>query len=833
MKKALALLLAACTLFVCAAGLAEAMHEEIGNDALDMDIRVGFDGMMTYGKTMPVRVRVRNFGDDFEGVLAMNGYVSKKEYDRYEKEIFVPAGSEREFELALTVYAAQDVYSAELVKDGEVVCRANGKPGKTVNPAAMLVGVLSTRPQNLNNLNIDLENDVLGRYEMWQTVRLTADTFPEDAALLRSFGMLVIDDFDPATLTQKQQDLLATWLRSGKILLVGGGAYAARNAAFFGQYTGLKMEDVTTSDSVLEGLEGLLGRAASGRKPSCALAVLSGDDALAGDAEGRGLVWRTKVGGGRIYTAAFELGDPRLNSESLMGYFWQQLLINMDQEVYNAVMQSSSDTNNVAAVAGTYSTTVAAKSHLAVGLLIVLGVLVISCAAWSVLKRKDSRQWMWLVLPVTALMAVGGILLLSTGAETNRPLAVIADNLVQDSSGAVMNYSGISVAAPAFGRHSYGFAGERLRVRYYDYVDYDLEDEDKKQIPDQMRTCYTSGGDNAVTAESLTPWSVVSLTAESPAQIQGQITGTVWMEEDGLHGQVVNETDASLEAGRIVTTYGFASVPALAPGEQAEFTMIRKTMKDPEKPVYEDGGMYPNNPGLYQVISNAVGYDDNYAKASAEDQREREMLSNMINGASDLLRRDQGNWSYGAYESAVFLYSAKPVDAPESVLKVDGVPVTQKTNMTLLTAELPFTAVGRTGVVFRSAGMDMPDRVETDENRMPTDEQVQFTKQLYYHTLSDTPTFRYRMEGMAGVKVEKLQVMMENYYVGQCKAFALNAKAQKWETIKLNEPISNPGNYVDENGTLYLQFRTNSQDMYMDIPTPLITLEGRLEHAEN
>ena len=113
MKNALALLLAVCTLFLCAAGLAESMHEEIDNDALDMDVRVGFDGMMTYGKTMPVRIRVRNFGDDFEGVLAMNGYVSKKEYDRFEKEIFVPAGSEREFELAVTVYAAQDAYSAE------------------------------------------------------------------------------------------------------------------------------------------------------------------------------------------------------------------------------------------------------------------------------------------------------------------------------------------------------------------------------------------------------------------------------------------------------------------------------------------------------------------------------------------------------------------------------------------------------------------------------------------------------------------------------------------------------------------------------------------------
>ena len=36
-----------------------------------------------------------------------------------------------------------------------------------------------------------------------------------------------------------------------------------------------------------------------------------------------------------------------------------------------------------------------------------------------------------------------GILLLSTGAETNRPLAVIAENMVQDANGTIVNYGGM------------------------------------------------------------------------------------------------------------------------------------------------------------------------------------------------------------------------------------------------------------------------------------------------------------------------------------------------------------------------------------------------------
>ena len=62
---------------------------------------------------------------------------------------------------------------------------------------------------------------------------------------------------------------------------------------------------------------------------------------------------------------------------------------------------------------------------------------------------------------------------------------------------------------------------------------------------------------------------------------------------------------------------------------------------------------------------------------------------------------------------------------------------------------------------------------------------------------------------------------------------ALNAEKREWEEIKLNEDISNPGRYIDAEGRLYLQFRNDTQDMYADIPTPLINLEGRLEHAED
>ena len=834
MKKMLILLTAVCMLLCSLPAAAETMHEEIGNDAVEMELFIGYDGAMTYGKVMPMRVMIRNFGDDFEGVLGINAYANTKEYDRYEKEVFLPAGSEREIRLPVTVYSRQKIFTAELVQDGRVVCAVNAEPSALINPSALMIGVLSTRPRNLKNLDIGRDNDVLARYEIWQTIPLTADTFPEEAGELNSFGMLVIDDIDPASLSQRQQEALGEWIRGGRILLCGGGAAAGRNTAFFGNDTGLKLEEVTTSDSILQGLEKLIGRSAGSKDTTAALAVYSGGKPLATDAEGRGLVYRTPVGNGRIYTAAFETGDSQLNRENLMGYFWQQLIVTRDQELYSTILYNSSDNYSSPAVNAAYALPVRAKSFLLPGMLVVLGMLVICCAAWWILKKKDRRQWMWIVLPAVSVLAVAAILLLSTGAETNKPMAVVSDNLVQTESGSIRNYSSISVASPDSGRHSYSLDGEKLHVQIYDYVDFDEEEEEKKrEEPDSLRTCYTAGGENTVTAESLTPWSQVNLNAEFPSQIRGRIDGSVWMEEDGLHGEIVNETDTGFEPGYVVTSYGFVSVPALAPGEKASILMTRRTFTDPKNPVYEDGGLYAENPGLYSVANYATGYVDAYAKMSSEQALEKEIASSMINNAADVLRRNRGNWSYGSYESALFLYCARPANEAGRTLKVDGVPVDRQTGVAMMTADLPFTAVGRTGVVFRSAGTDIPDRVETDDNLMPTDTKTQSGKQVYYFSLTETPTFLYTLDGMDGVKVEKLEVLIDVYYVNQCRAYALNAEKHEWEEISLNTAIPNPERYLDGEGRLYLQFRSDSQDMYADIPLPLINLEGRLEHAED
>ena len=123
--------------------------------------------------------------------------------------------------------------------------------------------------------------------------------------------------------------------------------------------------------------------------------------------------------------------------------------------------------------------------------------------------------------------------------------------------------------------------------------------------------------------------------------------------------------------------------------------------------------------------------------------------------------------------------------------------------------------------------------METDDTGLPTEEPVQNAKNTYYHTLGEKPTFLFTFDGLEGIKVECLQVILNSYYANQAVPYALNVKTRQWEEIKINTDIKDPARYLNGDGKLYLQFRTDGQDMYADIPTPLINLEGRQEHAED
>ena len=117
-----------CLLALTGLAAAEGLHNEVPNDTLEIEAEPGYDGRITYGKVIPVRVTVRNNGADLEGTVAVNTYASTLKYDRYEAEIFVPAGGERTVVLPVKIGVRQEILTVEVLQDGEVICAVNTSP---------------------------------------------------------------------------------------------------------------------------------------------------------------------------------------------------------------------------------------------------------------------------------------------------------------------------------------------------------------------------------------------------------------------------------------------------------------------------------------------------------------------------------------------------------------------------------------------------------------------------------------------------------------------------------------------------------------------------------
>ncbi len=821
-----------CLLLACfGAAAADGMHTEVPNGTLDVKVELGYENEITYGKPVPVRVTVRNSGADLEGVLAVNTYASVRYYDRYETEIYVPAGGERTVVLPVEVQTRQDVFTAEILQDGRVVCAVNASPAGVINPAAMMVGVLSGRPNNLANLNISQENDPLNRYEFWYTVSLTPETLPDDPELLSAFGMIVLDDTDPALLTEKQQKALKNWVREGHILLCGGGAAAPRNLAFLGEMTPLKAENFLVSDCVHEALESYAGRKNTQRHPEIALAAITGGEPIVSDVKGNGLIWRITAGTGRIYVLAWEAGDAALNAESLMNLFYQQMLINADLTLYNSVLYSQENTG--ALYSPGKDSMIRVRNTLPAAAAVVAAAALIGLALWIVLNRHGASKWMWAGIPLLALAAAAVITLMSGASALNRTVACAAVNMVQDKDGALTYYTSVSAASPKAGLHRYSMDGEKLEIRTWDdtYWGYD-EEENKPQEPGTLRVIRFTGERSEAASNVQSPWEETELYAVRKSEERRDVRAEVWMESDGLHGTVTNGSASRLKEGAVFCAWGYARIPALAPGESADFAMIAEEAKDPYSPVFRDGIMVRNaSVSMYQVVTQLWFGTEEFRYGSREG-----VLAGMMNAASD-----QFNQNYNAKGSssgaALFLYSAEPEAAEPAVIRADGKEIGSRSVLPLLTAEAEYLMIGKTGVVFHAPGMDRAVRCALNEAGMPdgdaeTDSSGRNAYYSYYFPLSEKPTFRFTLQDLDRTVITNLTIGMEQWYLNEAKCYLLNTETRKWEEITLNSPVHRPDQYVDGNGNLYCQFRPVSGENYTEIPAPALTLEGRVKDAE-
>ncbi len=774
------------------------MHEEKACPGLIMEAELGYGGLWTYGQYMPLTVRLRNEGEDFEGTLAMNGYVSTREYDRWEVPVSLPRGAEKEFHMTVRILSRQDVYTLELCRGEEQVMARNFRYDRLLNPSAMLVGVCARDPRSLGYLEITREGDELHRGEIWQTIPLTMENFPVNRDEMSAFGMLVVDGTDLRQLTDRQQEILLEWLEKGGILLEGTGTEKDLSHPFFRELTGLETGEVREEDALSPILSDLKQK--HGDMPGVWTSPL-----LKGDRE-QGALVVTPVGEGRIYTLSFSPGQKEISGVPEMHTLFQRLLLKEDPELYLKRLRryQEMDYGLVDCVA---ELPVTGSSSLIPGIAVVAGTILLALLAFLIFRRRGRGDRMWLVYPLLFTVSFVLVLVFSTRSGDNREV-MLSIGYMRQSPEKTRVDTYVDVAAAQTGEHRAG-GGQISPFRYDAYDSYGEED---STVPQSLR--YRFAQDSAgYRTES--PWTQQIFTVSDIRQDLGKMEGVIWMEGDGLHGEIHNGMDRDLSAGMILTPYGYLRVPELKRGESFPFALTRSTPADPRSPVYLEGFMYEQMAMNGDMGQSVAAW--RRGEQAAEARFERSVLSSL---------QSRSYSAYDATEMGTQMYYVTFLDEiGMTELTLDGHAPQKREHRGVLRLEMEWLMRGRSGVICLLPGQLRCERWEVTDSLEPGQKAMQSGDD--YTPVRENPVFRFDLGEWKDARIERLLIHIQTYD-DNLKEYLWNHEAQAWDEVRLSEEIRDTQKYLGRDGELYVQVRSGSGEMtYVEIPLPVLSMEGR------
>lgn len=840
-----ALIAVLCLLLCTASALAD------GGVTVSADF--GYDGAVTYLSAMPLRVTLKNDGADTELTVAIDVDRSSSEYDTYEYPLSLASGAEKQLVIPIMLNYKQKTYTVRVTGKEGLIASVPITPKKVIAPTTLLVGVLSDSPQTLSYLNIGTANDQLMRGEVWQTITLTQETFPDSYELMRAFSFLAVDGVDISQFSDAQRQALQTWLKNGGVAIVGGGTRAVSAYRGFAEMTGITTGAPYSAQGAAQALVDALSdtqfpltESAVSAQGTALLSPIHGERAnTIAELDGKTLIARSQVGSGLVYTTAFSLSEKPLSGWKGMSCFWQRVLLATGASVYQNLVDDSSVGGRGYYADSSMFTTLGIpndESMIYPMLAVAAFLLLAGAGSYLILKRLDKREWMWLTVPVLAACCVGVLCLMSSRMQLNKPAATAYSVYNIDSDG---NVSSITVAGVAIAQDEDMTINTRDNAlvepsnTFYSYYN---DDDDTKVYTQSLRYRYTLGEKRALTFPASGAWDVQLLYIKPEENPRLGVSASIWWEDDGLHGEIVNNSDYTLDAGYVLTMYGYCTTPRILPGQTAEIAIV-------ENPSRKEGGAYDGEM-INEKLSSNMSYIDNiiYAalhpfdpQATYDNSKYYQTMTtdeiNQLNLRSTLISTVRSDW-YSRYQDyndkSLFRYITFNDTLGDVQLTVNGTDVERTAHCAIIDVQIKYIAVSEMGYVKVPAGITPYELGALDSQQRPYSLGVRSSSS--YFMLRDEPVLCFSLGKVDGVDVSRLtltSLTLDGQTYGSGVVVRIyDQQAQAWDTINsAGMPMTlseeNLGRYMDAQGNVFVRAsQQGGRDGELD--TPSLAFEGKV-----
>lgn len=588
-------------------------------DDMEVNVHVGMSGnAIRRGRFAPVHLILKNSGKDFEGIFRL--YIDGQDAnttDRtvIDKKIQIAAGETKEYTMLLSYTTSSALQTALCDNKGKVL-GGNHLDKQLVMThegwvdTTAVYGCISEDSASLSYIT--------GRDEL-QAEAVQDWVLTDDARTLDIFDILVINQFDTTQFSEKQIAAIDEWVRMGGTLILGTGAQPEKTLkAFSGtllQGTIGNASKISTSFGTDMDVSELQ---IENMKP-----ILSQDDAM--------LVGRMDYGKGCVMVSTFDLaavGDQL--AERLQSLLYLNMSMDRKTQLIN---EASTDTDYTFASYsdmygelslrnGLRATEVNGLPNVALyAVLLLFYAVFIGPVLYFILRKRGKREWLWGLIPISAVVCSVLIYLIGTGTRVKHPYVNYLSQIDLSNKEVSTMQTNMMLTSPNNDPFDLDIP-EKYIIPYRFDKGYYYSGNQSSNLDYKSRMEYRDKN-TLLHMENLSAFDSMSFQQKQEVETQGRVEFTdVNLSHDVLSGIVTNQSGYDLEQCCILCNGDLLSLGDLKRGESISLDQLDASVAWVQNLNTVEGG----------TAAHVTGYDINgYRDNDVQGLRRTVMLNRYMN----------------------------------------------------------------------------------------------------------------------------------------------------------------------------------------------------------
>lgn len=545
----------------------------------------GFDGAYKSLGMMPIHITITNHSDsDIEGSLALEA--AQRSSVVYYTPVTVAKQTTKEVTMLVQGETVQPSDDIRLLHDGRELAKTV-VGGRNIDPTTLLIGVLASDQDTANFLN--LSRTVFNR--PIQTVPLEEKDIFSSYAAMQGLDMIVINNYAVEQLSPEKLKALQEWTKKGGTLILSGGTHIEKLMNSFSSFLPVRITGTAELNS-LSVFEEEVHKSILLQKP---LTVSIGEVT-----QGRILYEENRVPlyvlspyqEGNVLYIAYDLAEEPIASWTGNREIWGKVLQQVVEPITEETKYSQGNWWPLQQASERIPNLKFPKlTWLIVSFIIYL--LFIGPVLYFLLKRKEKREWNWIIIPVVAVLTTifafqWGLMGRSRSVLTHQ-ISFIEIN--QNHQARIQTVS--TVFVPKHGDYQLRYKG----------IDSILPKNDQSYPPYQSDETWISvqKDQTDLLYQGMSHWTFQSVLVEKHVTDAGWFESDLQIIDGQLVGTVTNRTTFHLHDAKLLMGNSVRNLGTLNPGDQAEVKMAYQPNK-----VNRSNTVHPNYlvPSLTQNKQN-------------------------------------------------------------------------------------------------------------------------------------------------------------------------------------------------------------------------------------